>query len=324
MSDSLALRTARLAYRFLGWSRGAEYATKSRDVLGSEEGNLHLAARLEAGAPCMVSRLGTSESVILLNYLDIVARRSPSLFARQHAVWQGKEAGWKDCWVRQLCDNAGFFNASPDQLEKFSELFLRDLGRLDAAAVWKFVPGENFLLHRYAPEALQMSPGALEPYYFDSPWSSRLKGLRVLVVHPFEKTIRSQFGKRERLFSNPRVLPPFELLTVRAVQGLAGNRPPFETWFAALESMKSQIESNNFDVALIGAGAYGLPLAAHVKRMGKIALHLGGPTQILFGIRGRRWDSMPAIAGLYNEHWVRPDESERIAGGEAVEGGCYW
>lgn len=38
----------------------------------------------------------------------------------------------------------------------------------------------------------------------------------------------------------------------------------------------------DFDVAIIGCEAYGFPLAARLKRAGKIVVHMGGATQILF------------------------------------------
>ena len=41
----------------------------------------------------------------------------------------------------------------------------------------------------------------------------------------------------------------------------------------------------NFDIALIGCGAYGFPLAAFVKGIGKKAVHIGGPLQLFFGIK---------------------------------------
>ena len=80
----------------------------------------------------------------------------------------------------------------------------------------------------------------------------------------------------------------------------------FETWFDALDWMCARVREIDFDVALIGAGAYGLPLAAYVKGLGKKAVHLGGPTQLMFGIRGKRWDQWPQFQKLYNEHWTRP------------------
>jgi hypothetical protein len=79
-----------------------------------------------------------------------------------------------------------------------------------------------------------------------------------------------------------------------------------------------------FDVAIIGCGAYGFPLAAHVKHLGKKAVHLGGATQVLFGIKGKRWLERDAVSQLINEHWVFPSEDETPAQFKNVEGGCYW
>jgi hypothetical protein len=85
--------------------------------------------------------------------------------------------------------------------------------------------------------------------------------------------------------------------------------------------------SIDFDICLIGAGAYGLPLAYFAKTIGKQAIHLGGVTQILFGIKGRRWekdDYADSTAKMFNEHWIRPMESETPALKDRVENGCYW
>ena len=51
-------------------------------------------------------------------------------------------------------------------------------------------------------------------------------------------------------------------------------------------------------------------------------LSMGGATQLLFGIKGARWDN--STGWRYNEYWVRPDESEQCKNQSIVEGGCYW
>lgn len=53
--------------------------------------------------------------------------------------------------------------------------------------------------------------------------------------------------------------------------------------------MKEQNNKLDFDITLIGCGTYGLPLAARIKRMNKVAIHTAGWTQMLFGIYGERW-----------------------------------
>jgi hypothetical protein len=93
--------------------------------------------------------------------------------------------------------------------------------------------------------------------------------------------------------------------------------------------MKCEIDKADFDVCLIGCGAYGFPLAAHVKRMGRKAVHFGGSLQLLFGIKGKRWEDpnynpVYNYAKLMNEHWIRPDESEKPSIASKVENACYW
>ena len=109
-------------------------------------------------------------------------------------------------------------------------------------------------------------------------------------MHPFAESIQSQYSKRELLFENQYVLPEFKSLRViKAVQSIAGNPCGFDTWFEALDYMKREMEKEDFDIALIGCGAYGFPLTVHANRMGKVGIHLAGWLQMLFVISGKRW-----------------------------------
>ena len=96
--------------------------------------------------------------------------------------------------------------------------------------------------------------------------------------------------------------------------------PTHRDWFYALEEMKSQMESADFDIALVGAGAWSLPLVAHAKKLGKKGIHLGGTLQLLFGIKGSRFDR----GVRYNEHWIRPLGDETPANCRLMEEGAYW
>ena len=80
----------------------------------------------------------------------------------------------------------------------------------------------------------------------------------------------------------------------------------------------------DFDIALIGCGAYGMPLAAYAKDMGKQAIHLAGWTQVLFGIKGKRWIDNPSVSKYMNEFWVQPLPSEVPNNFKKIEEGCYW
>ena len=182
---------------------------------------------------------------------------------------------------------------------------------------------EKFVAHLH-PSASLVPLRLLEPFWSVIPWTSALAGKRVLVIHPFAKTIEAQYRRRQQLFKDDRILPEFELITIKAVQTIAGEQCEFKSWFDALNSMIDAMATVEFDVALIGCGAYGFSLAAQVKRIGKQGFHLGGATQLLFGIIGRRWLEWPEFKQLMNEFWTRPSEDERPSGFMKVENGCYW
>ena len=181
---------------------------------------------------------------------------------------------------------------------------------------------EEMLLKKYLNIPYKISLDDLNPNFNSSFfWTEALRDKKVLVVHPFAETICRQYEHREKLFSRKDFLPCFQSLqTISAVQSAAGNKSGFKDWFAALKYMEEQIDHSDYDVALIGCGAYGLPLAAHAKRSGHQAIHLGGVLQLYFGIKGRRWDDW----GIYNDYWVSPSAKETPSRFKSVENGCYW
>jgi hypothetical protein len=293
---------------------------RDRGALRGQEASDWIRALIEQGHPCMVARLGSVELGIVADYL--YTQRATARGRLYAYLRNGRRSGYGPARVQALRNNAGFFPPTSERLDDFCRLMLRSMQDVDLLGSW--VPGEN-LVAPFLRHAKVCTLADLEPYYHPDPWSRALRHKTVMVVHPFAASIVSQYAhRRERLFANPDVLPEFKLLTFKAVQSIAGNPTGFASWFEALDRMSDALSRESFDVALIGCGAYGFPLAARIKAMGRQAIHLGGATQVLFGIRGERWDAHPVISGLFNAHWVRPDVEERPANFRAVEGGCYW
>lgn len=294
-------------------------------LLSDAEAAAAIAAKISDGQPWLCGRLGTPESNALLNQLEIGWSNSAQLSSRLKSIALGLRGCWDPNVIAVLENNVGVFPARPEIADAFCRFYEEELSQLDMVGYWGAVPGESFILGRYAPDAKCFSASVLEPYLnHPTPWSKALKGRKVLVIHPFTETIFNQYQKRTQLFPGTEILPDFELKLIKAVQSLAGTPTHYRNWFEALDSMKSQMEATDFEVCLVGAGAYSLPLCAHAKRMGKVAIYVGGALQILFGIKGKRWDDMPHIGRFYNDAWVRPSESERIKEGVKIEGGCYW
>lgn len=220
-------------------------------------------------------------------------------------------------------NNAGFFPSNEKTIRQFSEMMIDDMKLLDILGSWRI---EERWLTQYFPLAKRVELIALEPYLQVDPWTTVLENKKILVIHPFSTTIEKQYHtNRAFLFADERVLPQFKSLeTIKAVQTAAGNHSIFPDWFAALDFMKAEIDKKDFDIAIIGSGAYGFPLAAHVKRLEKKAIHLGGPTQILFGVKGKRWLEFDNFKDIINDYFVFPDAEDKIENASKVENGCYW
>jgi hypothetical protein len=297
---------------------------RSPDVfdLQGQEANARIRQLLESPDPCMIARFGNNELRTIENFLAIQEQGALLLNLRRYLTGETGPWWWDDRTAREMKLGAGFFPVTPMNLERFSRLSIEDASQIDVLGSWLLA--ESRLGERL--KAVRVPLRDLEPYFHTDPWSEALQGRRVLVIHPFETSIRSQYAKRRELFQNPKVLPDFELMTFPSVQTIGGTSSRFHDWFEALDDMKRGIAALSFDIAIIGAGAYGMPLAAFIKRdLRRKAVHLGGATQILFGIRGKRWDGMAEYSqDLYNEHWARPLAIETPEAAVKIEGGCYW
>jgi len=272
---------------------------------------------LSASKPCMIGRFGAVEMSVIANYLAVKRDDRSIISYIQGKNW---EWWWNKRSIEQLKQCAGVWPASIQTAMRFSERQIEDSKEIDILGSW--LPGE-FYLNDNLNHAQKVQLFNLEPFFAERPWTRVLKGKTVLVIHPFAETIVKQYLHRAFLFDNPEILPDFNLLTYKAVQSIGGGEG-FRDWFEALEFMEKEIELIDFDIAIIGCGAYGLSLAAYIKRMGKKAVHLGGVTQLLFGIKGKRWDVKEKYNNLYNDYWCRPDIKEKPFTANKVEGGCYW
>lgn len=226
-----------------------------------------------------------------------------------------------------LCSNSGFFPYDIELGHNFYKRMLNDISEIDVLGSYVY---EEKYVSQYLTSIIKRVnlDGYYAPFKWKNPWTRVLKGKKILVVHPFVDSIRYQYeNNRKKIWDNPDILPEFkELITLKAVQSIADAKDqPYKNWFEALKYMEDEISNIDFDIALIGCGAYGMCLAAHVKRMGKIAIHLAGWTQMLFGVYGKRWiKDQPEYSRFINKYWIRPNKNEYPVGAEKVEGGCYW
>jgi len=275
------------------------------DRLSTESAARLIETSISGGKPYLVGRLGSVESRLVGEYLF-------------------KGSSYSRLTLNQAHCNAGIFPLGKESLDEVANRLYSSLQFVDLLGIWDS-PYQYKMVGRLSTHPKICDLAALEPWWFAKPWSRVLSGKRVLVVHPFVETIESQHSMSSHIHpGSPSLLPRFDLICVRPPQTLGHDREGFRSWNDALSQLIERVSMVSFDVALIGCGAYGLPIGAAIKQMGKPAVHLGGALQLLFGIRGRRWEAMPQYLPLMNDAWVRPSSSETPSLAATVDGGCYW
>ena len=271
------------------------------NILSQEEGNILLQDYIKSDTPFGLSRIGIGEIPFVYNKIHNALSSYDYNAIRDGGV-------------------------TPDLYEFFFDEYMKGIREADINACWvcidpRYSQAQDVILNTLSPDSIRVRHRAIEPFYFENPWSHALMDKKVLVINPFTESIKNQYSKLKNIWGHKKIMPQFELLTLKSKFLFEPNSP---SWKETLNDMKSEISNMDFDVALLGCSFYGLPLVSYIKTLGKSAIYIGGALQLLFGIKGSRWDVHEDISKMYNEHWVRPMASEIPSNYVGLDGGAYW
>jgi hypothetical protein len=273
-----------------------------RTILDLTESNERIKTLIQKGDPFLVSRIGLGgESLV-------------SALTLNNSMINDAVKQW-------FYVNAGFYGT--DNYRDFAILYKKACESGDLHAYWNndsFRQVEDFLVPQ---NKTLVDPSVLESFRCRNPWTSELKGKKILIVHPFKKTIDEQLKVKNKLWNDEGILPDATYITYQSVQSIGGIGP-HKDWYESLNIMFDDISKIDFDIVFLGCGAYGMPLSYLIKeKLKRSAIYIGGGLQLYFGIKGLRWDNGDT-SNYYNEFWVRPDLVEKPQHSLMVEGGCYW
>lgn len=230
--------------------------------------------------------------------------------------------------LKKAKTSSGIFPEKEDFFLQFADTYMLALGNADLNAYWGSVLMEEYLINEVMrKDCVQYEMRALEPFQYDTPWTMALEGRNVLIVHPFAELIESQYQRRKEIFPDKEILPDCNLNVVKAIQSSGETVPQeYKDWSEALNALYMRCMEQKFDVALLACGSYAVPLASRLKDAGKQAIVLGGMMQLMFGIKGARWEaSRPDIVAMYNDAWVRAGKDDRVKNADKmVDGAAYW
>lgn len=289
--------------------------------LYDEDANKYVYECLMKGEPTLIAKFGSVELEALVQYRLTKVKQYSLEDYWEFISSQLPSLGWLEN-IDHLCKNAGFFPNDISLLEKFAEIYHNAILEIDILG--SCLKQERFFNNELANCVRINLDGYLEPFFYSEPWTMALFGKKVLVIYPFADDIKNQYKRRIKIWGNKKILPDFDLITYEPVQSMLGIETPYKTWFDALNKMISDIDEIDFDIAIVGCGAYGLPVSAFIKGKGKVAIHMGGSVQLLFGIIGKRWEDLENYKKYMNEFWIHPSQQYVPSNAADVENGCYW
>jgi len=176
---------------------------------------------------------------------------------------------------------------------------------------------------------------ALEPYYvpMEMMWTRFLEYHKVAIVSSFADTMMKQIPKAKHIWGDRvnSLLPPHaQFIPIRTGYApvLANGRAEWPgnptSWEDAVDSVVQRVVDSGAEIVLIGCGGLGMILGNRLKKLGKVCIVMGGAIQVLFGIKGNRWETHSIISRFWNDEWVYPSEDETPADSCSIEKACYW
>lgn len=272
-------------------------------VFEFDHGNEYLVDKIVSGEPFCAARLGYCE-------VNVIEKQDRN----------------------QAATNIGVSPPTDHEIACFTKEYNEALANSDCCFVFGR-PFFEYYIDKIQPNVMQISANLTcegldkatveQALGYQRFWFHALAGKHVLVVSPFRDSILEQ--QQKQLFVRP--YPRFESLQV--LQAPLTQSDPQQAytgkpWSQHLAELKQKLATIEFDVALLGCGAYALPLAAECKQLGKQGIVLGGVVQVFFGVLGKRWEERMALDLLLLENWIRPSDDEKPAIWKAIEDGCYW
>lgn len=282
----------------------------ARRLLTRDEFVNRVRAAITEGTPFATGKLGVSERALLHYPLFLGDEPDPP-----------RRRAYELSLAYKSLSQSGIFPADAGFYREWGELLADSIRRHDCVGLFPDAhPIQLELLQRLGIDSdvviyLDQEPDRSSPADDARCWLPALEDRRLLIVNPFAALLGSRANREtfEAVWAKTGK-GWFDPAGVDALEFAYGTDPATQARYSTardlLDEITAEIARRDFDVALIGAGGLGDPIATFVKSLGKVGFCLGGHTQVLFGVLGQRWRDDPDWQRDYfTDAWIEmPDE----------------
>ena len=281
-------------------------------------------------------RLGMTEfSILLLTFISRNYKLEPNIkqFISRSIIsmvnWLYSTSGYYDKSVKG--NNFNFdVTAMNTNYFKFINHLEEAVGNCDVTQIFVHEGTIMNLLNMYKNDFIQKYNIKNLTILNGTEFQDRISGIfnmmnhkKVLVISSFDGLIKQQFesGNLYKIYEN---FPSVVKLETIKFPYCFHNNGPHENYFQTLNAIFEEIKQIDFDIAILGCGAYGHMLCHKIdKELNKDAIYVGGSIQTLFGIISSREKEHGKIK--YNDYWISDIPLEyRPPNYKLIENGCYW
>lgn len=230
---------------------------------------------------------------------------------------------------------AGIFPAESSFYLKYNDFYVESVRKLDylglildpvmTPEIIRFYNLNNRLMYY-----LDLLPDRSIPSNQNDCYLQYFAGKKMLIICPFADLLRERatkeifegvWSKTGKKWFYPKIVDALEF-----PYGFTNEtHRTYPTALELLEYIAQEVEKKDFDIALIAAAGLTIPIADHIKRLGKIGISFGGDLQLLFGVIGKRWREQEMWQKDYfNDWWIDMPAKYWPKESEICDSGAYW
>ena len=269
-------------------------------------------------------RLGFTEMTLLFIYwLEKYNKNKTDKHMKNMMIkWLYTTSGYYDNTISSNYMNASHIKKDPDVYEKYFETLLNFIKNSD-----NFIYGIHNCSYdkelKYFLEFIKSKNDQCQNIDF---MFSKIKNRKILLISPFAELMKQQYESNNchKIYDN---FPNVEKISYYKNIYTFFNKGPhnniLETIDYLFNNINKTINSNDYNVVIISAGAYSNLLAKKFYDINKDVLTIGRELTTFFGILNKRNCGERNIENI-NYYITNIPEKYKPDGYEKIEGGCYW